>query len=358
MLDEDPAFGKILIEKITTDTIDWRKFVTLCSNHLILPLIYLKFKSHDILTYLPEELAEHLKDIYNLNLARNNQILEQLKEITTILNRNNIYPTFLKGSGNLLDQLYADNGERILGDIDFLVSKKDYLATAKLLEEEGYAIFIPLYTEIDHLKHYPRISKPGYPAVLEIHQLPVTERFHSWFNSEIIYLEKKPVKSLPGCFVLSDKHNIILNFIHCQLDHDGHRYGVVSFRDLYDLYLLSTRTSLPEAINSIKTKKKAISYFAFARKAFGLNETFFPDSNFSAWLFTKKHDLNHQSVIFYHTHRTIVYIFHRIVIGFPRQIIQSFYSKEARKSVINRLSNRNWYRESLHTYYTFFVREK
>jgi len=358
MLDEDPAFSHVIIDKITADTIDWMKFVTLCSNHLILPSIYLKFLSHDLLKYLPEELAEHLKDIYDLNLTRNNQILKQLKEITVRLNCDNIYPIFLKGTGNLLDHLYADNGERIIGDIDFLVPKKNYLRTAKLLEEDGYSPVTLFYCEVENLKHYPRISKPGYPAVLEIHQLPVSEKFQSWFNPGMIEKDKKPVKSLPGSYVLSNNHNIILNFIHGQLDHEGYLYGIVSFRDLYDLYLLSKRTPLTLTINNIKARKQAVAYFAFAGKAFGLNEKFFPETNLSAWLFAKKHDLNHNSVFFYHSFRSIVYLTNRILIGIPRQIIQSIYSKEVRKSVIDRLSNRNWYRESFRSYTTFFIREK
>jgi hypothetical protein len=357
MLDDDPGFSNVIVEKIKSDAIDWMKFVIICSNHLILPLIYLKFKSHDILKHLPEELAEHLKYIYDLNLTRNNQIDEQLGEITAILNRNDIYPIFMKGSGNLLDHLYADKGERIIGDIDFLVPKKDYLLVAKLLEDEGYSYVSPFYCEVKDLKHYPRISKPGYPAVLEIHQLPVTEKFKSWFNPEMIEKDKKTVKSLPGSYVLSDNHNIILNFIHGQLDHEGYLYGIVSFRDLYDLYLLSKRTPLKLTINNIKAHKKAVAYYAFAGKAFGLNVKFFPETNFSAWFFTKKHDLNHDSAFFYHSYRSIVYLTNRILLSIPRQIIQSFYSKEVRKSVIDRLSNRNWYRESFHSYTTFFKRE-
>jgi len=353
MLNEDSNFKNVIISMIQSDAIDWMKFVSLCSNHLILPSIYLKFKSHDILKYLPEELSEHLKDIYDLNLIRNNQIIVQLHDITATLNKNNIYPVFLKGSGNLLDQLYMDNGERILGDIDFLVPKKDYLITAKLLEEEGYSMVVHFYGEIEKLKHYPRISKSGYPAVLEIHQLPVKERFQSWFNTEMIARDKKSVASLPGSYVLSDNHNIMLNFIHGQLDHEGYIYGIVSFRDLYDLYLLSKRTPLTQTINNIKTRNRAIAYFAFARKAFGLNEKFFPDTNFSARLFAEKHDFNHSSVFFYYSYRSFVFLVKRII-KMIRQVIQFFYSKEMRRSVINRITDRKWYGAHIHSYVDFF----
>lgn len=216
MLDEKPEFAKVIVATIIADKIDWQKFVTMCSNHLILPSIYLKFKSHGILNLIPPELTEHLKDIYTLNLNRNNQILEQLQEITELMNKNNIFPVFLKGTGNLLDDLYADRGERMLGDIDFLVPKNDFLFTIKLMQDDGYGIDTPFSGEIKNFKHYPRIGKSGFPADLEIHQSAVSKRFISWFNPEMIFRDKKSTPALKGCYVLSDNQKIILNFIHGQ----------------------------------------------------------------------------------------------------------------------------------------------
>ncbi|MDP2334908.1 MAG: nucleotidyltransferase family protein [Bacteroidota bacterium] len=350
-LDEHPGFRKEIIEKIAADSIDWKKLVALCSSHLILPVIYLKFQSHQIIEYLPEELVEYLEGIYELNLERNNQILKQLQEVTGILNQGNIYPVYLKGAGHLLDGLYSDIGERMMGDIDFLVPEKDYLLSAKLLENEGYSMGSAFYGgDIERLKHYPRISKPDVPADLEIHRLPVAEAYQSWFNPEMIFKEKKTVPSLEGCYVLSDEHNIIHNFIHSQLGHKGHTYGIVSFRDLYDLYLLSKRSEIKQTIPEIKTKQKAIAYFVFAGKALGLNERLYPNNNFSSWLFIKKHDLNLSSKAFYYSHRTIIYITNRIIIGFTSQILKSFYSRKMRQSVISRISNRQWRRAHLHSY--------
>ena len=40
--------------------------------------------------------------------------------------RNNCTPIFLKGTGNLLANLYEDIAERMVGDIDFIFSKEDY----------------------------------------------------------------------------------------------------------------------------------------------------------------------------------------------------------------------------------------
>lgn len=358
-LEEHPGLKEEIIEMIAADAIDWKKFVALCSNHLILPAIYVKFKSQEIIEYLPEEVSDFLKEIYELNLARNNQILKQLQEVTGILNKGNVYPVFLKGAGHLLDGLYSDIGERMMGDIDFLVPEKDYLLSAKLLENEGYSMAGEFYGEdIGRLKHYPGLLKPGAPAHLEIHRLPVVEAYQSWFNPEIVDRDKKTVSSLKGCFVLADKHNIIHNFIHSQLGHSGHLNGIVGFRELYDFYLLSKRTEVKQTIPDIKPKQKAIAYFVFAGKAFGLSGMFYPTSNLSSWIFTKKHDLNYRSKAFYYTYRTIIYITKRIIIGFTGQIIKSFYSGKMRQSVFKRLSDRRYLRDHLDSHKSFLSRNK
>lgn len=359
MLDEDPGFRNEILEMIEADAIDWQRFVALCSNHVILPAIYLKFQSHGIIDFLPLELAEFLKEIYDLNRSRNDQILEQLKEITEVLNKSDIHPVFLKGAAHLLDDLYSDIGERILGDIDILVPEKDYLPSVKLLENDGYSCFKDSikYFNVENLKHYPALSKPGYPTHLEIHRLLIDENYR-WFNPSITDKEKKTVNTLKGCFVLSDRHQIIHNFVHAQLHHGGHINGIVSFRDIYDLYLLSKRSAITETLPLIKCRQKAVAYFVFAGKVFGLNERFYPKSNFSAWFFLKRHNLNLNSPTFYHINRSIVYITQRVLIGHTAQVVKSFYSKSVRQSVINRLTDRQWYVAHFRSYIDFFKIKK
>jgi len=358
MLDEVPENRLQLVNMIKTASIDWLKVAAHWSNHLVLPVIFLKFQSHGILKILPSEFSLYLKDIYELNLSRNKKILFQLEDITRILNKNNIYPIFLKGSAHLLDGLYTDIGERILGDIDFLVPSKDYLQSAKIFEAEGYSMPTPfLYFDVATLKHYPPLAKPGFPAYIELHQL-LTEDELSWFNFGTIDQEKKEIKTLKGCYVLSDRHKIVHNFVHGQLHHGGHINGIVSFRDLYDLFLLSKRSELQQTLPLIKSRQKAIAYFALTRKALGLQDNFFSGSNFSSWLLFKKHDLNLRSSLFYHTFRGFVFISQRIWIRYIGLFVKLFYSKTVRKSFINRISDPHWYRAHLESYITFFARKK
>jgi hypothetical protein len=148
------------------------------------------------------------------------------------------------------------------------------------------------------------------------------------------------------------------NFVHGQLHHGGHINGIVSFRDLYDLFLLSKRSDLQQTLPLIKKKQKAIAYFALTRKAFGLPDSFFCGSNFSSWLLFKKHDLNMRSSLFYHTFRGFVFISGRIWNRYIGLLLKSFYSKSTRQSIINRLSDRNYYKTHLRSYVDFFARKK
>ena len=69
---------------------------------------------------------DYMKYITKLNRERNEEIIAQAKELNTLLLEHHITPIFLKGTGNLLEGLYEDIGERMVGDIDFLFSEEDY----------------------------------------------------------------------------------------------------------------------------------------------------------------------------------------------------------------------------------------
>jgi hypothetical protein len=359
-INKHAGFRDEIIKLIAADSVDWEKFVAFCSNHLILPAIYLKFKSNGIIDYLPEELSVHLKDIYDLNLSRNIQILKQLQEITEILNNSNILPIYLKGAGNLLDGLYSDLGERIMGDIDFLVPENDFLLAVQLLQNSGYSYSSdhPAYLDAKDRMHFPGLYKEDVPAIVEIHHTPVDLTYQRWFNSEMIEMEKRTVSTLQGCYVLSDKHNIILNFIHGQLHHGAHSSGIVSFRDLYDFNMLSKRFEPRLTLPDIKTKQKAIAYFLFAGKAFGQPEKFYPTKNLSFRILSKKHELNLSSSTFYHGYRYVVFFTHQIFVKYIGQIFDSFHSRQVRQSLYRRLSSRQWYIDHIHHYTRFFTGNK
>ena len=101
--------------------INWDLFVKISSSHLILPALYCIYKRKKLLKFIPNELVTYMKKINTLNGNRNLQIIEQISELNALLKKNGINPIFLKGASNLIQGLYEDFSERMVGDIDFLV---------------------------------------------------------------------------------------------------------------------------------------------------------------------------------------------------------------------------------------------
>lgn len=123
-------------------------------------------------------------------------LLEQIREICNLLAANNIYPVLLKGAGNLMDDLYQDIGERIMGDIDILVKEEDYHRAAEIAMNFGYQVTESeyFYDDVDILKHYPRLGHPERYAALEIHRLPVEEKYTRLLNQKMIREKAKKRK--------------------------------------------------------------------------------------------------------------------------------------------------------------------
>lgn len=336
-LDENPEFKSKIIDLCQSDLIDWNQFVAICSNNYVLPSIYLKFRTHNILEFLPKDLHEHLFEIYELNRSRNMAILKQIRSITSILNEKNIFPLYLKGVGNLLDEVYSDIGERLMIDIDFLVPEKDFLTSAKIMINNGYLHYTDVEVlEIWKWKHYPPLYHPDFPAPIEIHRIP-THHKRKWFNNELINAEKKAVSTLKGCFVPSFRHKIIHNFIHSQISHKGYLFGTIPLRDIYDLYLLSKQFSIIETLPQIKKRNKAIAYFAFARKVFEFDEQFFPQQNIKYRILKKKHELMHNSPLFKKCYQGLVSAFLTVKNKYLGKFFMAFYSKEIRRAIKKRI---------------------
>ncbi|MCW0481123.1 nucleotidyltransferase family protein [Gaoshiqia sediminis] len=359
-LDENTGFKNEIISNAQSGRVDWQDFVALCSNHLILPAIFIKFKTHRILEHLPNELTDYLQEVYELNEVRNRGILDQLHEIVDELNKRGIAPIFLKGAAYLLDGLFPIIGERMLGDIDFLVEEKNYLLSASLLKQAGYQEVkeTPEYKDINTFKHYPLLFHPAHAATVEIHRIPTDESFLGWFNAEILDREKIVPASLTGCFVLSDKHKIVHNFIHSQLSNEGFLYGTVSLREIYDVYLLSKRFPLERVLPEIKSKQKAIAYFALARNLLGLDDSFFRQKNLAYRILRKRLALHIGSRRFYNFSRGLIFIFQRIFSGYFGQILKAIYSKQKRQYLSRRIRSRKWYGDHVRLYTGFFRHRK
>ena len=163
--------NKILVEEeLKSGNIDWDNIVKVSTSHYVFPALYINLKRAGFLEYLPKDLVDYMKRITDLNRERNQQIIEQAKEINDLLLKNNITPIFLKGTGNLLEGLYEDIAERMVGDIDVLVSKKQTNEAYEILKNQNYIKQNNNTQMLPNHRHLPRIIHKNKIAAIAIHK--------------------------------------------------------------------------------------------------------------------------------------------------------------------------------------------
>ena len=199
-----------------------------------------------------------MKHITDLNRERNQEIIEQAREINELLLANNITPIFLKGTGNLLEGLYVDIGERMVGDIDFIVSKDAYEKTINLLKIDKYKPTKDNDTERKFHWHYKRSVKEGRIAAIEVHNKILKKPHESILNfkdiaADLIY------KS--GFYFLSNK-NKILNAVLPKIINDNlYHSKTITLRTAYDVFLIAKKGKYTIILENKKILKKFNNFY-------------------------------------------------------------------------------------------------
>jgi len=250
------------IEKqLKSTSIDWDAVVKVSTAHYVFPALYCNLKRVDFLHYLPEELFSYMEYITNINRGRNEQIINQAKELNTLLLANNITPIFLKGTGNLLAGLYEDIAERMVGDIDFLFSKEDYPKVISVLTKNRYSFVDKIPYELD-FRHYPRLKKEDNIAAVEIHKqvIDIKKNTHE-FNFSFL---NKDSQLINGFAVLSYVNKLNLSIISNQINDYGFLYKTMPLRNAYDVFLLSKKTNAKAAVNMLDKLTNPLNCFLAA----------------------------------------------------------------------------------------------
>jgi hypothetical protein len=242
----------------TTD-LDWDAVVKLSTSHYVFPALYCNFKRADFLKYLPSDLVEYMIHITNLNRDRNTQIIQQAQELNILMLANNIRPIFLKGTGNLLERLYEDVGERMVGDIDFLFSEEDFFNAIDILKKDNYSKSEGELDYFQGFRHYSRLVKPANIAAVEIHNEVTIEKHRGEFNYKIISEDTQLINDFS---VLSFENQLSLSIITSQINDYGFEFNRFSLRNAYDVFLLSKKVNTKKVISKFSKLKNPLNCFA------------------------------------------------------------------------------------------------
>ena len=196
--------------------------------------------------------------VTDLNRDRNKKIVTQAKDLNSLLLANNITPIFLKGTGNLLEGLYEDIGERMVGDIDFLFSEKDFFKGIDIIKNDNYTKTEGQLDYFPGFRHYSRLVKQENIAAVEIHKEVTIEKYRGEFNSKMI---SKDAPKINDFSVLSFENQLSLSIITSQINDSGFDLKIFSLRNAYDVFLLSKKVDTKKTILKFTKLKSPLNCF-------------------------------------------------------------------------------------------------
>jgi len=340
-MDDRPEIRSLVEAELLVARVSPEGLVWITSRHFVLPAVFSALRRHRLLHLLPDDLVLYLEDIYNLNLVRNNRILEQAMEIARALHKEGIRPLFLKGSAQLLQHCYYDTGDRIMIDIDLLVELQSLGKAVQILSgigyghDAGYSRFDP---GVHH--HFPVLHKPGGVAGVEIHHRVTHPGYMSCLPTALILREAVPV--LSGMAAVMDmKHQLMLHFFHDQLVHWQFENRAQSLRGLYDFYLLSRQ--LPPADVGPMTGRHRQKFNAFCQltaRTFSYPDTLpFSRHWYSGYYLFTWDLLNHPARISGWLHVT-VRKWNRMIY-LTRFVLGAFHRSDRRKVICQRIKEKS-----------------
>lgn len=247
---------KSLDIEIDLKKVNFDLLVEITSGHLMLPSLYVNLKNKGLLDLIPSDLKVYLKQIFIINKNRNKELLKEIDEVSKILIKNNINHVFLKGSSYISEDIYFDFGERMTGDIDILISKKDFDKSIKLLKEINYRSSKPLTS---YAKHYGRLINDEKIFAIELHRFLLSNKSKKLLNETIILNNK--ILYNKEIFILNYLDQMLYNIYNYQVNDYGCLKLSYSFRSFYDTYLINKKLSHNQKYNHDKYLK---NYFMIA----------------------------------------------------------------------------------------------
>ena len=248
----------VIDKEIDIDNINYDLLVNIASSHLMLPSLYINLTKKGLIELIPLELKKYLKEIYIINKKRNQLLLNEAKEISEKLNYNKINHVFVKGTSHLFNNIYDDIGERMVGDIDFLVSKEDFVKTIEIIKKLDYNTSNPV---IYYSRHYPKLINTKKMFALEVHYELLSREHRKKLNPELILKNKIDYNKV---YTPNSKHEILYNIYNFQINNYGSAKLSYSYRSFYDALMITKKFKV--SLKKINLDTYTTNYFMIIKE--------------------------------------------------------------------------------------------
>lgn len=229
-----------LLTALNDPGLNWQALCWTASQHLVTPALAGSLDRKGLLALLPEEARDYLGAIRTLNRERNRSFYIELVRVAQALNGMGIEPLLLKGAIALLPDQYPGAGDRLLGDLDFVVPRERFEEVYSVIRALGYET-APQPIWGDHSQHHqglPLLHRE-LPVTLEPHHRICHQKCDD--DALMRALEQRPMMlSGTGSTVrIPDPASRLLhNFLHAQIADRLHIRHTINLRQLLEFVQL------------------------------------------------------------------------------------------------------------------------
>lgn len=232
-------------QQLQSSNVSWNNIVKVSSNHLVLPALYFRLKSKELLAHLPEDLQSYMNTIATINKNRNQSLIIEAKKVTSILNNHGIQHVYIKGMATLIGGYYQDLGERMITDMDILLRTEDAQRAYHLIKSLGYSKTIDFDYEVKDFRHLPKLIDNRKLAAIELHDNILIKGKRQLINLDDLF--ETSVKR--DNFIIPNQYYLnLINILTTQINNNNYYYNRINLKNLYDSTVLDlAKKELDEA---------------------------------------------------------------------------------------------------------------
>ena len=322
----DIIFCEKKIKNEDFNLVSYEKITWICSNQLMLPALYNNIIKKKYKKKVPIDFLDYISKIYDENLIRNKNLVKEVKQLGKILQEHNIEYVFIKGSALIFSNIFKNLGERMIGDIDFLIREKDKKVVEKIFNVKG--IFPIKNSSFFSDRHLRRRIKKNNIFALEPH-FKLLSKKSGLIDESTVFKKKQMVN---GVFVPALEDIFLINILNNQINEKNFLKLEYNLRCIYDHEKIQ---------NQLKNKsylpnEKYINTFFYLLKKAGLRK--YSNNKYGTLSCGKilRFKIKYSSQTTYKIDKILVRIYLKILLNF-RRIKKIFYDKYYRKHVIDKI---------------------
>ena len=324
----DFIFNKYQIEKSKIRTLNFESLIKITSSHLLIPTLYFNLKVNNLYSrYVPKEFYGYLEEIFEINRERNKKLIDETNHISKIFDVHSIDYCFLKGASLINRQIFGDIGERMVGDIDILISKNEKNRVIDILNKYDY--FSKYRYELWDANVSPNFINKEKVFAIDLHNELFPKKYNFLLNTEEFL--KNPVikdeKKIPNL-----NNEYLYNIYNYQISDFGYLKGSYSYRKIYDVMNLKKEINIGNKFNDRLYKR-----FFLVSQLIGIKNPIDTGSK-KISPFTLRFKLKKEYKIF----RRIDIIFCELLIflmSFRFKIAEFLVNNKYRKNTISKIKN-------------------